>query len=121
MKQSLRIVALLMFCSLAACGNERPEIHFKPIAIPAERMDCAVLIKRPPVGEEYKIDWASVEAAPDKDFAIRLAKLEVQKLRYSLHQRDGVVANYILNIEGILFGCSNDAEWLREYSAKSAE
>lgn len=121
MKQSLRAVALLMFCSLAACKDERPEIHFKPITIPAERMDCATLIKRPPVPKEYEIDWATIEKAPDKDYATRLAKLELQKFKYSLLQRDGIVANYIVNIEGILMECSNDAEWLREYSAKTAE
>lgn len=121
MKQSLRAVALLMFCSLAACKDERPEIHFKPLAIPEERMDCATLIKRPPMPKEYEIDWATVLAAPDKDFAVKLAKLEVQKMKYSQYDRDGVVANYILNVEGILFQCSNDAEWLREYSKKSAE
>jgi hypothetical protein len=121
MKQSLKIVALLMSCSLAACGNERPEIHFKPIAIPTERMDCATLITRPAVPPAHEIDWETISKAPDKEFAIRLAKLEVDKLKYSQVQRDAVVANYIVNIEGITFGCANDAQWLREYSKEQAE
>jgi hypothetical protein len=80
------------------------------------------LIKRPPLTEEYKIDWATVSLAPTKELVLKLAQLEVQKLMFSIRAREGQVANYILNIEGILYGCSSDAEWMRDYTKKvSAE
>lgn len=121
MLRSPKSAVLLMYCFLAACNTPAPEIHFKPLSIPAERIDCAVLIKRPPLTPEYKIDWVTVEAAPDKDMAIKLAKLEVKKFLYDLRVREGIVANYILNMEGILFGCSSDAEWMRDYTTKVQE
>lgn len=119
MKQLLKIAVLSTFCFLAACKEERPV--FTPLPIPAERIDCSVLIKRPELTPEYKFDWATVEKAPTKEFAIQLAKLEVKKFIHILREREGTTANYILNIEGILFGCSSDAEWLRDYTKKTAE
>jgi hypothetical protein len=120
MRQWLKGVALSMCCFLAACNN-KPEIHFKPIAIPPERIDCAPLIKRPPLTAEYKIDWETVSKAPTVKVAVQLAMLEVQKLMFTIREREKVISNYILNIEGILFGCSSDAEWMRDYTAKTAE
>lgn len=119
MKQLLKVVALSTLCSLAACVKEKPVMY--PIPIPGERIDCAVLIKRPDLTPEYKLDWATVEKAPTKEFAIQLAKLEVQKFMRVLRERELETVNYIVNIEGILFGCSSDAEWLREYTKKSAQ
>ena len=117
MKLWLKGVALLMPCFLLSACNE--EIHFKPIPIPPEKIDCVPLIKRPSLNDEYVIDWATVEKAPTKEMALQLAKLEVKKLLYSVHNRELTVVNYIVNIEGILYGCSSDAEWLRDYTKKT--
>jgi hypothetical protein len=116
MKLSLRTVALLMPCFLLQACND--QIHYKPLPIPQDKIDCAVLIKRPPITDEYVIDWATVKKAPTKEFAIQLAQLEVQKLLSNIHSRELTVVNYIVNIEGILYGCSSDAEWMRDYTKK---
>jgi hypothetical protein len=122
MKQLLKVAVLSTFCSLAltAC-NERPEIHFKPLAIPADKIDCAALIKRPPLTEEYQMRWDMVQKAPDKEVAILIAQTEFKKFLYSIREREGQVTNYIMNIEGILYGCSSDAEWMRDYTKKAIE
>lgn len=112
MKQLLRAVALLTFCSaVSACGGEK--VRFKPIPIPAERMDCTTIAKadRPSLAPVYVIDWATVLTVP-------AAKIEVDRLMMSVLNRESIVVNYVLDLEGRVFVCSSDAEWLRDYSNK---
>lgn len=73
---------------------------------------------RPKVPAEYQIDWATVAAAPTVSVAVDRAKAEVAKLVASVRTREGVVAGYILQIEGQLFACSNNAAWLRDFYSK---
>jgi hypothetical protein len=101
--------------SLAACDKTR---HLASIPIPPERIDCVKTSKRPALPPEYSIDWASVGAAPTVPEALSRAKAEVAKFVATIRQREGRVAGYILEVEGELFACSNDAAWLREWQAK---
>lgn len=106
-----------MLCSLSitAC---KPTHVAEAIPIPPERLDCVATTARPALPPEYVIDWVKIGAASSVPLAVEIAKGEVAKLVASFHRRDGVVAGYILEIEGKLFACSNDAEWIRDYQAK---
>lgn len=97
---------------MTACTEKRT---VKSIPIPAERMDCVKASKRPTLPPEYQIDWSRVAAAPDVAAAVQLAKDEVAKFVGTIRTREGRVAGYILDVEGELFACSNDAEWLRDW------
>ncbi len=111
MKQFLKVAVLSTFCLAAsACGKERE--RFKPIPIPAERMDCVAVTKadRPRLAPAYVIDWSKVPT-------VLAAKDEVDKLIQSTLHREGVVTGYVIELEGKLFACSNDDQWLKEYTA----
>lgn len=105
MKQILPFAALL---ALSACGE--PKRIAEAIPIPPERMDCVAAGTRPTIAPEYVIDWTKVNS-------VLQARTEHDKYVGSVRTREGQVAGYILNIEGKLFGCSNDAQWLREWQA----
>lgn len=115
MKRSLMALALLTSCSLlSSCGE--PERIAVAIPIPPERMDCAKLSKRPSLPAEQVIDYAPAEKALNVKDAVTLLKVEIARFVASVRTREGRVAGYILAVEGDLFACSNDAEWLRDYS-----
>jgi len=63
---------------------------------------------RPERGEAYTIDWSKVET---------VAQAKIQHGLYVERERlrNGVVAAYVLEIEGRLFTCSNNAQWWRDY------
>jgi hypothetical protein len=111
MKQLLKTAVLSTFClAISACGPKEI-IRLVPIAIPAERMDCQPVLKanRPLLPKTYTIDWSKVLTVPQ-------AKSENEKLLGSVLAREMVVTDYILDLEGKVFSCANDAEWLRDYS-----
>lgn len=115
MKQLLKVAALSTFClGISACGGTRE--RFKPIPIPAERMDCVAATKadRPKLPPTYVIDWSKVPT-------VAVAQLEVGKLLSSVLNREGIVTGYILELEGKVFMCSSDAQWLRDYTAQAAK
>lgn len=117
MKRLLKAVALSTCCLISVTGcKPAVEYRFKPIPIPAERMDCTAVDKsdRPKLGALYTIDWSKVTSVPQ-------AQIEVGKLMTTMINRETTVTNYILDIEGKLFLCASDAQWLREYTAKTAE
>lgn len=106
----------LMCCSAlilaSSCGEKRTVTS---IPILPDRMDCVKASKRPTLPPEYRIDWGRVAAAPDVSTAVALAKDEVAKFVATIRTREGRVAGYILEVEGELFACSNDAAWLRDW------
>lgn len=105
-------LALLTLCSLPllATGCKRPEVVAVPIQPPSERIQCAAAGDRPGMPPEYAIDWANV-ATVDQ------AKAEHLKYVASVRSREGVIVGYIMRIEGRLFACSTNAEWLRDFFA----
>lgn len=113
MKQLLKVVALSTFCLVLSGCDPAGRERFKAIPIPAERMDCqaATKVDRPSLAPTYVIDWSKVLTAP-------AAKVEVDRLISSVLNREGIVTGYVIQLEGKLFACSNDAQWLREYTAQ---
>lgn len=105
MKRSLMVAALSTCFSLAACEKQRV---VTALPIPPERMDCVKVSKRPALPPEYVIDWNKVATVPQ-------ARAEHDKFVASIRTREGKVAGYILEVEGELFACSNDAAWLRDW------
>ena len=67
---------------------------------------------------EYAVDWTAAMAAPSVPVAVDRARMEHMRFVASVRSREGVVAGYILRIEGQLFACSNNAAWLRDFFAK---
>lgn len=99
-----------MCCSVAltACKTERIAVASRPDLANAQRMECVAAGERPAVPAEYSIDWSKVvtveQARGEHDAFVRV-----------LRQREGVVAGYLVDIEGKLFVCSSNAQWWRDY------
>lgn len=108
---------LLMSCSailLAGCGDKRSLIAIKT---PPDRLVCEGVSARPSIPPEYVIDWSAASAAQTVPAAVALAKAEQAKFVASVRTREGVVAAYIVTIEGRLFACSDNAQWRRDFEA----
>jgi hypothetical protein len=65
---------------------------------------------RPSAPPEYQIDWSKVATVPQ-------ARAEHDKYVATVRTREGVVAGYVLNIEGRLFTCWTNMEWRRQFEA----
>lgn len=96
---------------LSACGEKRVVTNLEP---PPERLQCVGVTKRPTIPGEYQIDWSRVTTVPQ-------AKAEHDAYVRSVRTREGVIAGYILDVEGKLFACSSNATWLREFYAGTAK
>lgn len=96
--------------TLASCGEKRIAVA---LPIPPERTDCeAATAKRPTLPPEYRIDWAKVSS-------VGQAKAEHDNFVNVIRGREGVVANYVLEVEGMLAQCAIDDQWLREWQAET--
>jgi hypothetical protein len=94
---------------LAACETARVAVPVKP---PADRMDCRFLAGgRPALPAEYVIDWSKV-------LTVDQARSEHDAYVRSVRTREGIVAGYVVTIEGKLFLCSSDAEWMTDFFAR---
>lgn len=109
MKQKLKVPALLM-CCLALSGASCEKRVQVPLPIPPERMDCQT-ISRPTVPPEYLIDWTKVQT-------VEQAHAEHDAFVTQLRKREGIVAVYIVQLEGSLFACADDASWLKDYTSR---
>lgn len=89
---------------LAGCETTRVAVPVKP---PADRMDCIAADGRPAIPAEYVIDWSKVLTVPQ-------AKTEHEAFVRSVRNREGVITGYLIEVEGKLWACSSDAEWLRD-------
>lgn len=106
MKLSLKVAALSTLCSLlVSCG---PTAVLAPLTPPADRMDCVAAGARPAIPAEYVIDWSKVTTVPQ-------ARTEHESFVRSVRNREGVVVGHLVDVEGKLFACSTDAEWLRDF------
>lgn len=107
MRQLLMAVALSTSClTLSSCAHEK--VVAEHISIPPDRIDCAFTGQRPAVAPEYKIDWTKLQT-------VAQAKAEHDLYVKQQRAREAVIARYMVNVEGVLFACANDAEWLRNY------
>ena len=59
----------------------------------------------------YVIDWTKVQTVDQ-------ARGEHDAYVHSINARTGVVAAHIVELEGRLFVCSNNAQWWRDYWSK---
>jgi hypothetical protein len=104
----LKAAIISTFCltlSAASCGEQKV---VKALPIPAERIDCVpVAEQRPSLPPEHAIDWAKVKS-------VAQAKAEHEHFKHTVRQRNEIVSHYIVDVETMLFACSNDAQWLRE-------
>jgi hypothetical protein len=84
------------------------------IATPADRLVCEAAGPRPKIPAEYQIDWTKI-ATVDQ------AKSEVVALITRQHERESVVAGYVLQTEGKLETCFLNMNWRRQYEAELAK
>lgn len=111
---SFSLCLLLLFVAmplLSACKTAHTADF---LATPAERLVCEAAGTRPKIPAEYAIDWSKI-ATVDQ------ARTEHDKYVAVIRAREGVVAAYVLQIEGKLFVCSNNAQWRRDYEAELAK
>lgn len=97
--------------ALAACKT----VHTADfLATPADRLVCEAAGQRPSIPPEYAIDWSKVAT-------VAQAHAEHDKYVAVIHDREGIVAAYVLQIEGKLFVCSTNMQWRRDYEAELAK
>lgn len=97
--------------TLSACHTVRTADF---LATPLDRLVCEAAGARPKIPAEYVIDWSKV-ATVDQ------AHAEHDKYVATIRSREGVVAGYIMSIEGKLFVCGNNMQWRRDYEAELAK
>lgn len=105
------ILTLSAMSALSACHTIRTADF---LATPSDRLVCEVAGPRPTIPAEYVIDWSKV-ATVDQ------AHAEHDKYVAVIRSREGVVAAYVLQIEGQLFVCGNNMAWRRDYEAELAK
>jgi hypothetical protein len=81
---------------------------------PPERLVCEKAGPRPSIPPEMQIDWAHITT-------VAQAKIEHEGYVRSIRNREGVIAGYILQIEGVNFTCWSNMEWRREYEKQIAQ
>lgn len=94
--------------ALAGCADTKRVVEHLPT--PPERLVCEPGGTRPTVPPEYQIQWQQVKT-------VAQAKAEHEKFVAVLRTREGIVAGYILSLEGKLFVCVNNAAWRRDFEA----
>lgn len=110
MKLSKTALALSTLCLgiwVSGCGTQRVA---QMLPTPKERLVCERSGTRPVIPPEYKIDWTKVKTVGE-------AKAEHDKYVATVFTREGIVAGYVLKLEGVNFICWNNMEWRRNYEA----
>lgn len=98
-----------MCCSaLAGCEEKRIVLPSRPDLSNSERLFCETVPARPEIPSAYVIDWQRVQTVDQ-------AKGEHDAYVRSVNARNGAVAAHIVELEGRLFVCSNNAQWWRDY------
>lgn len=82
----------------------------KPLPTPPERMACEAAGPRPKIAPEPQINWAKI-------VSIAEAEAAHGRVLTAIHAREGVVAKYLLDVEGRLFVCATNMQWRRTYEA----
>jgi hypothetical protein len=97
--------------AISGCATKR-SVDF--LATPADRLVCEAAGPRPTIPPEYQIDWSKVAT-------VAQARAEHDKYVAVIHTREGIVAAYVLQVEGKLFVCSNNMHWRRDFEAELAK
>lgn len=107
----LCLALLPLLLTLSGCHTIRTADF---IATPADRLVCQPAGARPKIPPEYQIDWSKVAT-------VAQAKAEHDKYVAVIHDREGIVAAYVLEIEGVNFICSSNMAWRRDFEAELAK
>lgn len=83
-------------------------LPLRPDLANRERLTCEAQGERPVLPAEYVIDWSKVQT-------VAQARAEHDAYVRSVRTREGVIVGYVVNVEGKLFVCSNNAQWWRDY------
>lgn len=110
MMQFGKALVLSMCCSLAlaGCASTKIAVASRPDRERPERLVCEATGARPSIPAEYSIDWSRV-------FTVDQARSEHDAYVRSIRKREGVIAGYLVDVEGKLFVCSSNAQWWRDY------
>lgn len=112
-KKTALALSTLFSLTLASCGE--PKRVVLPLPTPPERLVCEPApVNRPSVPPEYVIDWNKVTSVPQ-------ARTQHDAYVVSVRKREGIVAAYIVSLEGKLFICSNNAQWRRDFEKGAAK
>jgi hypothetical protein len=113
MKRIATALALSTLClALSACGETKYTAEFIPT--PPARLICDQTNTRPAAPAATPIDWTRVTT-------VAQAKVAHGDYVRQINARDGVIAGYVLDIEGRLFRCFNNMQWRREFEAELAK
>ena len=107
----MKAAILLTSCFLltaGACEPKRVAVQVRPDLDNPSRLICEGVAARPALPVTYLIDWSSVQT-------VEQAKGEHDAYVRSINARNGLVAAHIVELEGRLFVCSNNAQWWRDY------
>lgn len=117
MKRSRTAAALLTCClAVSACTTTRRAVEpLRPDQTSPERFVCEPAGTRPPIPPEDVVDLDRAARAPSRDGAMAIVREEVAAYVTSVRAREGIVANYIVRIEGRLFVCGNNMQWQRDF------
>lgn len=101
----------LVAAALSGCGVTRATVPLRPDLQYPERFVCEASGTRPAIPPEYAIDWSKVTTVDQ-------AHAEHDKFVGVLRTREGLVAGYVLDLEGKHFLCVNNAAWVRDFYSK---
>lgn len=101
-------VLLPLMILLTACGETKRIAEHLPT--PRERLICERAGTRPTIPPEHQIDWSQIRTVP-------AAKIEHDKYVATVRTREGIVAGYVLKLEGELWRCWTNMQWRRDYEA----
>ena len=110
MMQFAKATVLSMFCSVlaAGCAPQKIAVVSRPDLDNPDRLVCAGAGTRPDIPAEYAIDWSRIAT-------VEQARAEHDAYVRAIRTREGIVAGYVVDLEGRLFICSNNAQWWRDY------
>lgn len=110
MQRRLAAIALLTLCSATVLSGCETKRTVTALRTPADKLVCNAAVKRPVIPPEYRIDWARVGT-------VAQAHAEHDKYVATIRTREGVIAGYILDIEGRLFVCGSNMQWRKDFEA----
>lgn len=93
---------------LAAC---EPQKIVEPLPTPPERLVCEAAGIRPDIPAEEPIDWGAIRTVEE-------ARDAYARFLATVRTREGIIAGYVLQLEGKLFVCFNNMEWRRQWEAE---
>ena len=102
---ALAPLTLCLATALSGCDKQRVVTNLAP---PNDKLVCAAAGPRPNIPAEYVIDWGRVAT-------VAQARVEHDKYVAVIRTREGRISGYILSLEGKLFVCGSNMQWLRDY------